>query len=361
MKRIECFSVITGILAALYGCSDNQASDRTASAVIALHYQLAIAKTADIEQTVSLPAQLAAYEQVSIFPKVNGYVKSVAVDIGSHVTEGQVLLTLEAPEIQEQSLQAKEKYLRSKSDYSIDRENYLRLKVASKTAGAISPMDLATSKAKMLSDSSLSNAENDNWQAAEEMTNYLTVRAPFSGVITLRNTHPGDLVSAESKDNVPMLELKQIQHLRLEVDVPESIAARLKQGDTVNFYLSAFPGQKMVAKIARKADDVNVQYRTERIEMDVWNSKETLSPGMYADVMLEAKGNPGDLIVPKSAVVASTDRKYLVAVRNGKAVKIDVTTGIENNDQTEVSGDLKPGEQVIAKANDEIVEGQPVK
>jgi membrane fusion protein (multidrug efflux system) len=349
-----------GIATTIYSCSQNQAPEKHAFSENTVNYPLAVASKANMEQTISLPAQLAAYEQVSIFPKVNGYVKNVLVDIGSHVRQGQVLMTLEAPEVLQQSLQAREKYMRSKSDYEIDKENYLRLKTASKTAGAISPMDLATARAKMVSDSSLSNAEKANWQAEQSMMDYLTVRAPFDGVITQRNTHPGDLVSAEGKDNKPLLELKQIEHLRLEVDVPESIAAGLKTNDKVSFYLSAYPGKQMTAKIARKADDVNLQYRTERIEMDVWNKDESLTPGMYADVMLQAAGNPNALIVPKSAVVTSTDKKYVVAVRSGHAVKISVTTGIENNNKIEVSGDLKPDEKVIASANDEITDGSKI-
>jgi len=351
---------LIGIVTTIYSCSQNQAAERHAYAESAANYPLATTMRADMKQTISLPAQLAAYEQVSIFPKVNGYVKDVLVDIGSHVHQGQVLMTLEAPEVLQESLQAKEKYMHSKSDYNIDKENYLRLKVASKTAGAISPMDLATARAKMVSDSSLSNAEKANWQAEQSMMDYLTVKAPFDGVITQRNTHPGDLVSAEAKDSAPMLELKQIEHLRLEVDVPESIAAGLKLNDEVSFYLSAFPGQKMTAKIARKADDVNIQYRTERVEMDVWNKNESLSPGMYADVMIQADGNPNALIVPKSAVVTSTDKKYVIAVRNGRAAKISVTTGIENNNKIEVSGDLQPDEKVIATANDEIIDGSKI-
>src|SRR6202012_3933736 len=101
------------------------------------------------EQTVKLPGQLAAWQEVSIFPKVNGYVKNVSVDIGSKRGHRQLLMTLEAPEVQQQVLQAKEKYERAKADFTINKENYLRLRTASKTAGAIAPMDLAVARAKM--------------------------------------------------------------------------------------------------------------------------------------------------------------------------------------------------------------------
>jgi len=154
-----------------------------------------------------------------------------------------------------------------------------------------------------------------------------------------------------------MLELKEVDHLRLQVDIPEGLAASLKNKDKVDFYLSAMPGKKMTASVSRKAGNVNIQYRSERVELDVPNGNGSLSPGMYADVILKTKGNPQALIVPKSAIVTSTERKYVLAVRDGKTVKVDVSTGIENNNRVEVIGDLKISDKVIASANDEIEEG----
>ncbi|UOE50641.1 efflux RND transporter periplasmic adaptor subunit [Mucilaginibacter sp. SMC90] len=356
LKYIILLSAATTMF---YGCTENKASEKKTETNI-VHYALVKVTQAGMEQTVKLPAQLSAYQEVSIFPKVNGYVKNVLVDIGSKVGKGQLLMTLDAPEIQQALLQAKEKYARAKSDFELNKENYLRLKTASQTAGAISPMDLATAKAKMASDSALSNAEKANWQMQQAMSDYLHVTAPFNGVITERNTHPGALVSAEAKDK-PMLELKEVDHLRLQVDVPEGISATLQKHDSVSFFISALPGKKMTASVSRKAGNVNIQYRSERIELDVPNNNGTLSPGMYADVILKAKGNAKALIVPKSAVVTSTERKFVIAVRGGKTVRVDVSTGIENKNKIEVVGDLNSGDEIIAAATDEIDEGIAVK
>ncbi|WP_158559082.1 efflux RND transporter periplasmic adaptor subunit [Deminuibacter soli] len=336
---------------ALYGCSQNKASEKhtPAAAAAGSVYKLAAITKAGLMQTVKLPAQLAAYEEVSIFPKVNGYVKKVLVDIGEPVHRGQLLMTLEAPELLQQTMQAKEKYARSKSDFTLDKENYQRLLQAAETPGAVSPMDLSTAHSKMEADSSLSNAESANWQLQQTMLGYLQVQAPFDGVITERNVHTGALVSAAAKDK-PMLELKQINHLRLQVDIPEGIAANLNKGQDVVFYLSAFPGKKMTAQVSRIAQNVNLQYRTERVELDVQNTAGKLTPGMYADIVLDAKGNPNAMSVPKSAVVTSTERKYVIVVRAGQTVKVDVATGNETAAAVEVLGDLKPGEQVIVNA-----------
>jgi RND family efflux transporter MFP subunit len=322
--------------------------------------QLAAVHRGGVRETLRLPAQLAAYEQVSIFPRVNGYVQSVLVDVGSQVKTGQLLMDLEAPELEQAAAQARERYARAKSEFVIDREDYGRIKEAALTPGAISPQDLASSRAKMDADSSLANAEKANWDMQETMRSYLRVRAPFSGVITERNVHPGALVSAEAKDSKPMLELKQISHLRLEVDIPEALSSSLREGDTVSFYLNAFPGKKMQSRVSRISMNINLQFRSERIELDVYNADHQLAPGMYAEVIFSSRGNPLAFVVPKSAVVTSTERKYVLVDRDGKLKKVDVSTGNESAGTLEAFGPLRDGEQVVVKADDEMREGQAV-
>src|SRR5450631_199323 len=322
------------------------------------HYTLVAVQQTGLSSLVKLPGQLAAYQEVSIFPKVNGYVKEVKVDIGSPVKKGQLLMRLEAPELEQSTMQAKEKYTRTKADLSIDREHYNRLLEASQTPGAISPLDLSFVKSKMESDNAVSNAAKSNWQMQQTMEAYLVVTAPFSGVITERNVHPGALVSAESKDSKPMLELKEINHLQLQVDIPENLAGTMKIGDTLSFFTSAFPGKKITGHISRKSMNVNAQFRSERVEADVMNSDELLTPGMYADILIYAKGNASGFTVPKSCVVTSTERKYVLAIRSGKILKIDVTAGNEADNRIEVFGNLIKSDSLIVNESDEIKEGK---
>jgi membrane fusion protein, multidrug efflux system len=344
----------------LTACSSNQAEKKISDAGIksSPNYQLALVGKAGLSSTIKLPAQFAAFQEVSIFPKVNGYVKTVLVDLGSRVRKGDLLMELEAPELEQAVAQARERYARAKTDYAISKEHYLRLLEASATAGAISPLDLSISKSKMEADSALSNAEKTNWQIQQTMQGYLQVRAPFSGVITERNTHPGSLVSAEAKDSRPMLELKEISHLRLQVDIPEYLIGTLKEKDTISFYTSAFPGKKMSGRINRKSRNVNTQYRSERIEADVMNEDGILAPGMYADILVYSKGNANGFTVPKSGVIMSTERKYVLVAKSGKISKVDVTTGNESGNLVEAYGNLSAGDSIIVNANDEIKEGK---
>ena len=316
-------------------------------------YVLVPVKKSGVSTMIKLPAQLFAYQEVSIFPKVNGYVKKVYVDIGSEVHTGQLLMVLEAPEIVQAVAQAKEKYAQAKAGYNIDKENYSRLLEASATAGAVSPLDLSSARSKMEADSALANAEKSNWQIQQTMQEYLNVVAPFDGVITERNVFTGELVNAASKER-PMLELKEIKVLRLKVDVPEAFAGSFKNNDTISFYTSAFPGKKITGRIARQSMNVNAQLRSERIEADIENKNGMLQPGMYADVILYSTGSANAFSVPRSALVISTEGKYVIAVRNGRRVKVNVLTGNETKDNIEIFGPIQPGDQVIEHANDEI-------
>lgn len=309
-----------------------------------------------LRSQVEIPAQLAAYEEVSIFPKVNAYVKTVKVDIGSKVSAGTVLMELEAPELEQAVAQAREKYARSKAEYAIDREHYLRLLEASATAGAVSALDLSTIKTKMEADSLVSNAEKANWQMQEVLKGYLLVKAPFAGVITERNVHPGALVSATDKTK-PLLELKRINLLRLQCDIAEDLASNLHQGDTASFYLPAFPGKKFVGTISRRAQNINPGFRTERIEMDIDNPQQLLSPGMFATVRLFPHAAAESLYVPATAVVTSTEKKYLVTVHNNYLRQVDVITGAGSNGKLQVWGSIQAGDSILAAPDDEIREG----
>jgi RND family efflux transporter MFP subunit len=353
---------VIAAIAAFTSCSssDGRGNTKQGSGPAAPVYQLTTVTKTGISSNYTLPAQLAAYEEVSIFPKVNGYVKNVLVDIGSHVNAGQLLMTLDAPELLQASAQAKEQYTRSKADLSIAREHYTRLLEAAGTPGAVSPLDLSTARENVEADSAQSNAEKANWQMQETMLGYLHVTAPFSGVITERNVHPGALVSANAKD-VPMLDLKQTEHLRLQVDIPEAFAAGLGSKDTITFYVNSLKGIKLTGNIMRTSGNINQQFRTERIEADVNNSKGLFAPGMYAEVIFPVRGSAQAFTVPKSAVVTSTERKYVLVIKNNTITKVDVASGNQNASSIEVFGALQAGDTVIVNANDGIAEGAVAK
>src|SRR6185369_15792687 len=127
----------------------------------------AVVEKGPLYAVLKLPGQLAAFEEFSIFPRVNGYVKKVYVVIGSKVSKGDLLMVLEAPELEQAAVAAREKYERAKADFMSEKERFSRLRTASSTEGAISPMDLSTAKLKMEADSAVCNAEIANWKVQQ--------------------------------------------------------------------------------------------------------------------------------------------------------------------------------------------------
>ena len=316
---------------------------------------------AEIGSVVHLPAVLRPYEMVDIYPKINGFIKEIPVDRGSRVRTGQLLLRLEAPEIEQQYMAAKAKYLQAYSLSLASKDDYDRLMVANKMPGTVSAHDLELAKAKMIADSATSQAEMANYKALGATRDYLTVTAPFDGVITERNVHPGALVGPNLKtDDKPMLILQQESKLRLVIDVPEVYSNQLTEHTLVSFRVSTLPGKVFRGAISRAAGSLNMKYRSEAIEVDVKNDNGLLKPGMYAEVNLPVQRNTHSMVVPAAAVVVSQERKYIITVDGDKAHWVDVVTGNSRNDSTEVFGVMSPHARIIVNANDEIRDGTSV-
>lgn len=308
-----------------------------------------------LSSSIQLPAVLEAYQRVSIYPRVNGFIRTVMVDRGSIVKKGQILLQLDAPEIIQQYYSAQSKYLQAKAVFAGSKDNYERTLAVSETPGTISPHDVEVANARMLADSAIMNSEQANLRALEATRSYLTVSAPFDGVITERNIHPGALVGpTTSVSGGPMLMLEQEDKLRLVVQVPEIYSAQLSSARQVQFHVNAIPGIEFTGGISRQAGSLNDRYRSEAVEIDVPNLQHRLKPGMYAEVVIPITGSVRAMVVPGNAIVTSQEKKYVIAVRNGRTQWIDVQEGNRHNDSTEVFGSLEAGDKVISPATDEI-------
>ncbi|WP_121355959.1 efflux RND transporter permease subunit [Flavisolibacter nicotianae] len=312
-----------------------------------------------MSSSIKLPGELSAFESVDIFPKVSGFVKEVYVDRGSLVKKGQVLMTLEAPEIRQQVQTAVANLAKTKELYLLSKEKYERLLQVSKTPGTVSPFDLSSAKSKMESDAASLRADESNISALRQVEGYLTVRAPFSGMISDRNIHPGALVGPSTKiGDKPMLSLQQLDRLRLVVNVPESVAANIDPKEPVTFSLSAHPQKEFKAKIARQSGVISAAVRSEAIELDVPGNRGEIKPGMYAEVRFPITASGQAYAVPTSAIVHSTKGVYLVGVDNAhKARFLPVQEGITSGDSTEIFGQLTAGQKIVLHPSTEIEEG----
>ncbi len=315
-----------------------------------------------LTSNITVPGELQPFQQVNLYAKINSYVKSLTVDIGSQVHQGQLLATLEAPEINSQLEEAKSRIQQNKAVYFASKATYDRLYSTSKTPGTVSENDLEQSIAKMQSDSANVEAAKSAYKTVAANLAYLQIRAPFDGVVTVRNINLGTYVGpAAGGTNQPLFVIEDHKKLRLVISIPESYTGGLTNKDEVTFTIKELQGEKFTAKIERLAGALDNTLRSERLEMDVYNKDGKLLPNMYADVNVPLPSRDSAFIVPKSAVVTSTEKVFIIRVVDGKAEWVDAKKGLESGDMTEVFADIKPGDQLVKSATEEIRTGSPVK
>ncbi|MGI4863343.1 MAG: efflux RND transporter periplasmic adaptor subunit [Janthinobacterium lividum] len=312
-------------------------------------------------QSLSLPGELDSYFQTDLFPRVSSYVKALHADIGDHVRQGQVLAELDAPELAAALSEARSKQSVAQASFQASRGTFRRLRQTARTAGAVSPLALDQARTQATSDSLNVVAARAHYQAAAQMAAYLRITAPMAGVITERNAAPGALVGpGGGQSAVPLFRLKQLSRLRLRVAVPEAYVGDIHAGSPVQFNVRTFPGQQFAGKIDRVAGSVTPGTRAETVEIDISNPGEKLKPGMFASATIPIKAPQSSLFVPKSAVVSTAERTYVIRVVGGKTELVDVQKGDENAGQVQVFGALKAGDVVLKAGNEEIGKGEPV-
>jgi membrane fusion protein (multidrug efflux system) len=314
-----------------------------------------------LSSSIAVPGELIPYQQVDLYAKINSYVKKLMVDIGSQVHAGQLLATLEAPEINSQLAGAQSRIKQQEAIYFASKATYDRLVNTSKTPGTISQNDLEQAEAKKNADLANVESAKSAYKEISSNLNYLEIRAPFDGVITSRNINAGAYVGPGGKNADPLFVLQDQNRLRLVVSVPESYVGGLTHKSEVQFTVHELPGEKFTAKISRLAGALDEKLRSERVEMDVYNKGRKLLPHMYADVQVPLPSHDSTLIVPKTAVVSSTEKVFVVKVVDHHAQWVEVKKGFQSGDKMEIYGDLKSGDKVVINATDEIRDGQKVK
>jgi RND family efflux transporter MFP subunit len=376
MKRLLLASPL--MLAAL-GCNtttpnknlDQKVSPASANAPTAVSTVPIVSRK--LHTTVNLPAQLIPYESVDIYPKVTGFVQTVTVDRGSHVRRGQLLVRLTAPELSSQRAQAEAAVRAAQSQLATaqaklasDNGTYLHMAAAAKTPGVIAENDVMIASQTVSADKGMVEAAEQNVAAARDAVrsvsqteSYLDITAPFDGVVTTRNLHPGALIGPASGQTgvQPVLQIVNDNRLRLVVPVPEALVGEMRAGQQVSFTVPAYPAQPFKAPIARISHEVDQKTRTMPVELDILNRDGKLSPGSYSNVPWPVDRSSPTLFVPASAVTTDQQRTFIIRVRDNKAEWVTVQTGQTQEGEIEVFGDLKAGDQVVKSATDAIHSG----
>lgn len=329
-----------------------------------------------VARTLPLPGELLPYQRTAVQARASGYIREVLVDRGSVVRKGQTLATLDAPELAAQTAEAESKVqtavaakAEAEARLAGSRATYERLQKAAATPGAIAGNELVQAEKSVDAAQAAVRAAENSVQAAQALVRvakqseaYLSVTAPFDGVVTERFLHPGALASSG-----PVVDLQQVSRLRLVVPVPEAQVSSIRMGTKVEFRAPAFPGRKFAGTVARIDRSLDAKTRSMPVELDVANGKLELAPGMYVEVAWPGgSGGAGVLVVPPTAVVTTTERTFVVRVgKDGRAEWVNVRKGpaiAGAADGVEVQGaGLAAGDVVVKRASDEIRAGTVIR
>jgi len=346
----------------------------------------------DLSNTLTVAGEFQPYQEVELHAKVSGYIRRINVDIGDRVKNGQVIATLEVPELNAQVAGAEAEIRHSKSEISRAQSGvalaeaghaalhaaYTRLAEAAKVRpGLVAEQELDDSHAKDLDAEAKVNAAKAALEAAREqlgvsnadhqrvaaLQGYSVVTAPFTGVITMRYADVGSLIQAGTTSNtqsMPVVKLAQSDLLRLRMPVPEEDVPSIKVGGDVAIKLQA-TGKSLSGKIVRFTRELTTATRTMLVEVDVPNSDLALSTGMTAEATIVLQEQKNVLTVPAGAVLKENGQSYVLVVdAANKVQKLSVGLGIQGSDRIEITQGLAEHQNVIVSGQANYQSGQVV-
>ncbi len=322
-----------------------------------------------VRTTLTLSGEFKPFQEVDLHAKVAGYIRTISVDVGDRVREGQVLAELEVPELVAQLQEAGASLERARSTHEASHAAYTRLKQASdQRPGLIAAQELEDAYARDRE----TEAQVAQTEAAERrasaLSDYSRIVAPFDGVVTKRYADTGALIQAgtsSSTQALPVVRLAEENRLRLVLPVPESAVRRIHVGTAVDVRVPALD-RTLQGRVARLSDDLDRQTRTMETEIDVPNADGTLVAGMYAETELELLRKDASLTLPIQTVSRNGKQATVLFVGAGNRVEERVVQiGIEGAHRLEIVGGLAEGDQVVVGSRSqfrpgEVVEPRPI-
>jgi len=312
----------------------------------------------DLFQQVTIAAEFRPYVEVALPAKVTGYISKMNVDFGDTVKSGQLLATIEVPELQAELDNARAAEQEAQADYTNANLIYSRLQsVNHDHPNLVAQQDLDTAQANDLSTDAAIAAAKANVERYQTMVSYTQITAPFDGVITYRYVDAGALIDAQGK---PLVRVSDNYLLRLDFPVTVDYAKDVKLGDPVTVRIDSLNGRTFTGKISRFTHEVDDSTRTMITEIEVPNPGLELIPGMYATVVLNVEKHPQTLAVPIEAVSSGKSSTVYVVNQDNQIEERTVKLGLETPDKYEVLSGLQEGNLVVIGNRSGFQVGQKV-
>ena len=378
MKALSVILFAGALCGALSSCAG---PPRVAAEASAGPPSVAVARVTEqtLERQLALAAEFRPYQEVDLHAKVAGYLKQINVDVGDHVRPGDLIATLEVPEMADEAAQAEAVRLHSESELARAKGELARMQSTHESAHlsyqrlaevaqsrpnliARQEIDDALSKDKSAeaaidsAKASITSAEQQirgseaSQQRLRTLETYTKIIAPFAGVVSKRYADTGALIqagTASSSQAMPLVRLSQVDRLRLVLEVPESAVPQIHVGLPIQVRVGAI-GRDFTGRVSRFSDRLQSSTRTMETEVDVLNPGGELAPGMYAEVRLTVERRDRALSVPVEAVTGAEDKASLMVVNpENRLERRDVVLGMETPDRREVKKGLVAGDRVV--------------
>jgi RND family efflux transporter MFP subunit len=322
-------------------------------------------------QELVLPGTTQAFIDTPIFARTNGYLKQWYFDIGAHVAQGQLLAVIDTPELDQQLDQARANLKTAQANEKLAEitatrwQNLLKTDSVSKQETDQAVQDLSARQATV-------ESMTADVQRLEQLQSYEKVYAPFSGVITARNTDIGALINEGAGGSqglavVPqeLFHMAAVDRLRVFVSVPEVDSAAAQNGAKAALTLDEFPGETFQGTIVRNSDAIDLSSRTLNVEVDITNRDGRIRPGAYVFVHLKipdkAKNTVASLTIPANTLLFRSEGLRVGVVRGDHAELVPITIGRDYGSTVEVLSGLKPTDQIIVSPSDSLTTGTPIR
>ena len=310
---------------------------------------------------LTLPGMIQAFSQSPIYARVDGYVRTWYVDIGTHVTKGQLLAEIDAPEVDQQLNQARAMLSQADTSLALAKVVTPRYQELIKT-NSVSQQEVDQNNQNLAAQTANVQAASAAVGRLEQMQGFEKIVAPFDGVITLRKTDFGDLVNAGNAGvGRELFRISQNNIVRVFVTVPEEFSKQVMSGTKASMDLTELPNRRFSASVTRTTEAIDVNSRTLTVELDVLNPSGQLLPGAYANVHFQLPLNVVPLVLPSSTILFQADGPQVGVVNSQHQVELRrVTLGHDFGDTIQILAGVRPTDAVIANPPDSLTSGMLV-
>ena len=311
--------------------------------------------------TIDLPGRLEAYYRAPIFARVSGYLKSWSADIGAKVKVGQVIAEIDAPDLDQQLLQARADLASQQASARLSEATLNRRKTLV-ASNFVSAQEIDERTADLENKRAAVNAGQANVERLEALASYKKITAPFDGVVTSRDTDVGALINAGGGSGPAMFVVSDIAKLRVYVNVPQSFVPAIKIGAKAIITLPEYPNRSFPATVEASSQSVDVSSGTTRMQLGLDNPSGELMPGGYARVQLSLQRDSTPLSIPASALIFNGSGLRVATVNADNTVRFKaVTIGRDLGKEIELASGLAANDRVITAPPDGLADGDQVR